>query len=32
VDEDYQYREWCHYSNLPSTDMYDDGESEDIEA
>lgn len=31
VDEDYQYREWCYYSNLPSPDMYDDGEEKDIE-
>ena len=31
VDEDYQYREWCNYSNLPSPDMYDDGEPQDIE-
>lgn len=24
VDSDYQYREWCHYSNLPSPDSYED--------
>ena len=31
VDEDYQYREWCNYSNLPSPSAYDDGEDHDIE-
>lgn len=24
VDEDYQYREWCNYSNLPAPDQYQD--------
>ena len=31
VDMDYQYEEWCHYSNLPSPSAYDDGEEQDIE-
>lgn len=30
VDDTYQYEEWCHYSGLPSTEMYnEEGESND---
>jgi len=31
IDDDYQYKDWCHYSNLPSPTAYDDGEAQDIE-
>jgi len=31
VDDEYQYEEWCHYSGLPSPEMYNDEEDYDVE-
>lgn len=31
VDDTYWYDKFCQYSHLPSVEMYDDGEAEDLE-
>ena len=29
IDDSYQYGEWCHYSNMPSPNAYDNTEGAD---